>query len=34
MAAAGVPSAGHDAGELLAHVLGEQRLHLLLRSQE
>ncbi len=34
LAAAGVPSAGHDAGELLAHVLGEQRLHLLLRSQE
>ena len=34
LAAAGVPSAGHDAGELLAHVLGEQRLHLLLRCQE
>ncbi|MGI6654983.1 MAG: peptide chain release factor N(5)-glutamine methyltransferase [Christensenellales bacterium] len=32
--AAGVPSAEHDAGELLAHVLGEQRLHLLLRCQE
>ena len=34
LAAAGVPSAGHDAGELLAHVLGEQRLHLLLRCGE
>ena len=34
LAAAGVPSAGHDAGELLAHVLGEQRLHLLLRGEE